>query len=61
LILITDKTKSLPTVNTVEIRDQINKAVNKRAIVRIEVFRRGNIVLTTKEAVLPAKTLLEEQ
>jgi hypothetical protein len=61
LILITDKTKSLPTVNTVEIRDQINKAVNKRAIVRIEVSRRGNIVLTTKEAVLPAKTLLEEQ
>jgi hypothetical protein len=60
VILSTDKTKTLPTFSTVEIRDQINKVVNKRAIVSVEVSRRNNIVLTTKQATLLAKKLLED-
>ena len=61
MILITQKDKPLPEINAVQIRDNINKAVAKRAIVKVEVSKRGNLVLTTKEAILPAKTLLEDQ
>jgi hypothetical protein len=61
LILNTDKAKKLPIVNAVEIRNQINTAIGKRAIVKVEVSKRNNIVLTTKEAILTAKQLLEDQ
>jgi hypothetical protein len=61
VILITQKDKLLPEINAVQIRDNINKAVAKRAIVKVEVSKRGNLVLTTKEAILPAKTFLEDQ
>ena len=60
MILITQKDKQLPAFNAVQIRDSINKAVAKRAIVKVEVSKRGNLVLTTKEAILPAKAFLED-
>jgi hypothetical protein len=61
VILVTNKTMPLPTVNTVAIRNQINEAIGKRAIVKVEKLNRNNIVLTTKHTIYSNTQLLENQ
>jgi hypothetical protein len=61
VILVTNKAMPLPAIDTVAIRNQINEAIGKKAIVKVEKSTRNNIVLTTKHTVYSNTQLLENQ
>ncbi len=61
VILIARKGANLPEFDVLHVRNQLNTALQKPCILKVEKSSKGNVVLTTRESLYPAKAIIADQ